>query len=264
MSHIYLKHLLAVAVVIFAAGAVFAQSFSDPMQFYVTYDNHKGKRHLTEDWGFAMYVEGAHLPVAFDAGADAKILTNNMKKLDLDPDRTGSLVISHVHSDHIGGIDALLIKGLKVYLPTGAPASLIKKIKSKGAEPIIASEPTKIYTGVMTTGTVSYGETPEQGLLVETKEGWVLLTGCAHPGPAAMMEAAKKAVGQYPKTLIGGMHLKDTSEEKIVELAKKLKDMGVVRVGPGHCSGELARQIFRAVFEHGYLGVDVGFRYLIN
>jgi 7,8-dihydropterin-6-yl-methyl-4-(beta-D-ribofuranosyl)aminobenzene 5'-phosphate synthase len=96
----------------------------------------------------------------------------------------------------------------------------------------------------------------EQSLVIETSEGLVVITGCAHPGIVGIVSAA--AEGGDIGLVIGGFHLKDDSATEIDEVIADLQALGVKRVAPTHCTGDEARERFRAVFGDGFVPVGVG------
>jgi ribonuclease BN (tRNA processing enzyme) len=54
------------------------------------------------------WIESADVAVALDLGATALV---GMRRLGLDPNRIGAVVLSHLHGDHFGGLPFLLLDG---------------------------------------------------------------------------------------------------------------------------------------------------------
>jgi 7,8-dihydropterin-6-yl-methyl-4-(beta-D-ribofuranosyl)aminobenzene 5'-phosphate synthase len=55
---------------------------------------------------------------------------------------------------------------------------------------------------------------------------------------------------------MGGFHLAGMSKSVIEEIISKIKKLGVRYAGPCHCSGDLARQLFK--IEYGDKHIDAG------
>jgi 7,8-dihydropterin-6-yl-methyl-4-(beta-D-ribofuranosyl)aminobenzene 5'-phosphate synthase len=105
----------------------------------------------------------------------------------------------------------------------------------------------------------------EQALVVETGEGLVVVTGCAHPGVVEMVrrsvsfvaDRAGEAVGSvggqalHPYLVMGGFHLGSASSRRVETIIADFRELGVQRVAPCHCTGDQARQMFASAF-----GVD--------
>lgn len=67
----------------------------------VVFDNNPYKKGLENGWGFSCLIEGMEKTVLFDTGGN--ILLDNMQMLGIYPEAVDILVLSHVHSDHVGG-----------------------------------------------------------------------------------------------------------------------------------------------------------------
>ncbi len=78
---------------------------------------------------------------------------------------------------------------------------------------------------------------PEQGLIVETLEGPVLLVGCSHPGVVKLARRATELVGSL-RMIIGGTHLLHSSKEEVKRVSDALKALGVKQIAFSHCTGE--------------------------
>ena len=90
---------------------------------------------------------------------------------------------------------------------------------------------------LFSTGTFP-GDPPEQALVIGAAEGPVVVTGCAHPGIAAIAESATRQAGAPILLLAGGFHLFEASDELIEHSAKQLVALGVRHVMPTHCTAE--------------------------
>ena len=88
-------------------------------------------------------------------------------------------------------------------------------------------------------GQVSIDNVPEdQSLVFNTKDGLVIVSGCGHAGVINTVEYARQIVGPFQaKTLIGGFHLFDLSDEKMDWTAEKLKAYGLTEFVGAHCTG---------------------------
>lgn len=228
----------------------------------ILYDNYGGEREdLRSAWGFSALVEGYDRTVLFDTGGDGGILLHNMKIMEVDPRGIDALVLSHEHWDHTGGLQQLLERApdLTVYMPAAFPAALSNMVRESGAALHETTESTEVCPGVWTTPVLGRS-IPEQGLCVEGEGGTVLITGCAHPGIMEMTRAGKDLSERGISTVMGGFHLKDEWNTEINRIVAELKDEGVERVGPSHCSGDAARERMASAFADGYLDVCLGTR----
>jgi 7,8-dihydropterin-6-yl-methyl-4-(beta-D-ribofuranosyl)aminobenzene 5'-phosphate synthase len=90
------------------------------MRLAVVYDNRSLHDQLSPSWGFSCLVGE---DVLFDTGGDGPRLVSNMAKLGYDPRRIRSVVLSHAHGDHTGGLGSILSvnRGVTVYLPRSFP-----------------------------------------------------------------------------------------------------------------------------------------------
>ena len=52
---------------------------------------------------------------------------------------------------------------------------------------------------------------------------------------------------------MGGFHLRGMSRRQIDEIVQGFKKEGVKRVGPCHCSGSLARKLFKKAYDKDFI-----------
>jgi len=223
------------------------------------YDNNKHDDLLRTDWGFACIIQGLEKAILFDTGADALTLLGNMSQLGLDPTEIDCIVLSHSHGDHVGGLRGFLHKNpeVTVFMPATFSRSLKDQVTSAGAGLIETTGPMRVCKQARTTRVLG-GAIPEQGLMVETPEGMILITGCAHPGIVQMAQATQTASSRDLLVVIGGFHLARKSAAKVGEVIDALDGMRVRWAGPCHCSGDATRERFRRAFGDRYLDIGVG------
>jgi 7,8-dihydropterin-6-yl-methyl-4-(beta-D-ribofuranosyl)aminobenzene 5'-phosphate synthase len=100
---------------------------------------------------------------------------------------------------------------------------------------------------------------PELSLALKTEKGIVLITGCSHSKVEEIVRATKKYLGGNIELVEGGFHLFPYDAVYITNIARLMKDdLGVRRVAPAHCTGNLAFKIFRDLYgaNYNYAGVE--------
>ena len=94
---------------------------------------------------------------------------------------------------------------------------------------------------------------PELSLALKTEKGMVLIIGCSHSTAEAIIRAAKQYTGSNIELVEGGFHLFPYDAAYISNIARLLKDeLGVRRVAPAHCTGNLAFKILRDLYRENY------------
>ncbi len=227
----------------------------------VVFDNNPYKKGLQGGWGFSCLIEGMEKTVLFDTGADGHILLDNMQRQGIAPETIDIIVLSHAHLDHIGGVYDLLQKNSKLtlYVPASFPESFKDQVKRYGAPAIEVKKPMEILKGVFSTGEMD-GWIEEQSLIIRTPKGMVIVTGCAHPGIVNIVKRAKEILDDEVLLVMGGFHLKSKSKEEIKMIISEIQKLGVRYVGPCHCSGDKARDLFQEAYGEHYIPVGVGKR----
>jgi 7,8-dihydropterin-6-yl-methyl-4-(beta-D-ribofuranosyl)aminobenzene 5'-phosphate synthase len=153
------------------------------------------------------------------------------------------------------------------------------ELESLGARFNLSKEPVKLSKNVMTTGEVPVvtdfekvgGNTllvrvdndyqldqfpDDRALIVTTEAGLVVILGCAHRCLINTLYHAQNLTGiKRIHTVIGGCHLIDASEERIMKTIAALKDLDVQNVGVSHCTGLKAGAIMAA---------ELGSRFFFN
>ncbi len=114
----------------------------------------------------------------------------------------------------------------------------------------------EIVPGVHTT--LPIGSIVEEALVVETGDAAMVITGCAHPGVVAIVREAQKVTGSPIMLVVGGFHLAGTSKSQVSSIIGELRQLGVRKVLPCHCTGEEAIALFSNEYGENYVEGGVG------
>jgi len=231
----------------------------------VTYDNNPYKEGLGTAWGFSCVITGMEKTILFDTGGDGRMLLENMSKLGIDPNVIEVVVLSHIHGDHTGGLELFLQKNsnVAVCLPKSFPQEFKDMVNSYGANIIEVEKHTGICRDVYSTGQLGTS-IKEQGLIVRTEKGVVLVTGCAHPGIVEMTKRSKEVVDEDILLVMGGFHLRSATEAEVENIIRDLKTLKVQYAGPCHCTGDNSRTIFAKRYGPRYINIGAGRRIVIE
>ncbi|MBW2992859.1 MBL fold metallo-hydrolase [Candidatus Woesearchaeota archaeon] len=202
------------------------------MKITTIYDNYRIREDLAFGWGFSCLIEINNKNILFDAGEEDKKIFSNMEKLGIDVKDAGILFISHEHWDHTGALKKIMEKNpnIKLHNPTEF------------------TKPTKLMDDVYTTGALE-SSSKEQSLIIETKKGLVIITGCAHPGIVNIVKKAKEFLNKNIYLVLGGFHLESADEKEIEDIITKLEELGVENISPSHCTGKESIKIFEEYYK---------------
>ena len=260
----------------------------------VLYDAFGNDAAMTKDWGYAALVEINGKRILFDTGDDPAVLAKNVKAKGVDLTKIDFVVLSHRHSDHVGGLSYLLSVNpkVKIYAPkegfgifgSDLPSKFYRKDESlpaamryyNGAPPEIMKfgtvfpsaniqlidKTTEVTPGITLIALVSDApgtkELKELSLAIDTPDGVVLVVGCSHPGIEAIVAEAAK-INPHIHFVAGGFHLVVAQDPAIEKVANALHDTYKVDyIAPGHCTGEPTFTALQKVYGERYLYAGLG------
>lgn len=209
------------------------------MEIIIIYDNtlYSILPGLRSDWGFATLISAHGKHILFDAGANGRILLDNMRILGIDPMIISDIFISHNHFDHIGGLSHFLNVNNNVIVhspPSFRGVKNVRKVK-------YYKNPEKIYKGFYSSGEI---KNIEQSIGIDTDEGLFVITGCSHPEMKKILNSFSR-FGNV-KGIAGGFH--DFKDFNILS--------GLDIIAPMHCTKHVNQ--IKKLFPDQYMIGGVG------
>lgn len=234
-------------------------------------DNIAG-RWCRAEHGLSFLIE-ADRKVLFDTSS-SDLIGFNAQILNIDLQQIGTVVLSHGHDDHTGGL--MLFEGQLVICH---PDTFIERYRKSNGTALgiqwteaeisarfdlqTSREPVKLSEQIFFLGEIpritdfESKKTPfrkadgtddfvmdDSGLAVITEKGLVVVSGCAHSGICNMVAHAMKVTGiAKVHAVIGGLHLQN-DDETTQKTIGWLKSMNVEQVIPSHCTGFTAQIAF--------------------
>ena len=236
-------------------------------------DDYCPRHSLICEHGLSILVEADGLSFLVDTGQSGYVLHHNARVLGKRlPTVT---VLTHGHYDHGGGlrmVSGTLYAGKNAFVrrvhyglsgirDIGVPLNAVEGLDLK-----IVSAPYELFPGVILSGPIPRAteyERPQSDLFVvdesgnykqdqiedemavyvKSREGIIVITGCAHAGIVNTIKHAQR----YGDVccIVGGTHLANASKERIEKTAEFL-DENVERAYVCHCTGYRGHHLLRS------------------
>ena len=264
-----------------------------PHRLTVIVDAFGDRTGLHKDWGYSALVEYGGKRILFDTGNDSAAFASNVRTLGIDLTRLDAVVISHRHGDHTAGLRHVLAlnPGVTVYVPNDeafggpTPAIFFRQADStlprsqryfdgsipariphgsawQSAKFVRVDSTLEIAAGFRVVRNIApaapFAETPEVSLVIDTRNGQVIVVGCSHPRIERIVASVARTNPRVAM-VVGGLHWVMTPPAEIERLAIELRDQwGVQAIAPGHCTGEVGFATLRRIFGRGYAYAGLG------
>lgn len=265
------------------------------MKLTVLVDNHTyiDRYYLGEPAVCYLIEDGDHA-ILLDTGY-SDVFLENAHRMGIDLSRVTDIVLSHGHNDHTGGLPAFFARfSQNVHLYAHPNALLPKRAEGLcvGSPLALSDLPEHVYKRLLkrpiavSPNVTFLGEIPrvyafeqersvgkalavcgccweEDALLDDTSlvltlpEGIFVVTGCAHTGVCNTVAYAKRVTGQSRVLgVLGGFHLFEAGEA-LEQTISTLKELGVERVYPAHCTSLAVKSAFLGAMETYEVGVGL-------
>lgn len=230
------------------------------------------------EWGYAALVEVDGRKILFDTGYRPETVLQNAEELGIDLSEVEEVFISHNHGDHTGGLlrlrEEMKKKNPKAFTQIHVGEGIFSqrvnggnrmqemrsKLEADGVKFTVYKRQHELFPGVWITGPIAriheernWGRSgqiqtsegmvedniPEdQSLVINTRNGFVLIAGCGHAGIINTMEHIKTNIENGKiYAAIGGFHLVNASDEHLKWTADKLQEFGLEKIIGSHCTG---------------------------
>lgn len=210
----------------------------------------KGAKTCLAEWGFSAFIELGDFKILFDAG-HTHIYMHNAKAMGIDLQKTNAVAVSHHHWDHIGGLYQHNFAERKpLYMHDDVLTKVSndeKAILESSFELKLSKIPIEIYKDVFFLGEIPRKNNFEpgkyrndkmlddSGIAIKTKNGAIVISGCAHSGICNMIEYAKEVTEMGIYAVIGGFHLFEASKGVVDSIVEYFKSLGDTKFYPMHC-----------------------------
>ena len=168
--------------------------------------------------GVSYLVKTPEGSLLFDVGfgPQNQTLAYNADKLGVRLEQVDAMAISHLHIDHVGGMDAARSRRVAVPSelgePKGKPCYLPDAASAEGFAAEVVKSPKMLAAGVGTTGPLArslyfLGLCEEQALVAHVRDkGLVVITGCCHPTIEVILEMVRRLSAELLYAIAGGLH----------------------------------------------------------
>ena len=233
----------------------------DRVELWFLADNRVAVPGTISTWGLSILVNAYGKYILFDTDSRWDIIEYNARVINAPIDRVEYIVISHLHGDHAGG----LRRAIKYYRGLGRITHIILPEKTRvphGTLYTVGENPVFIKDNVLTTGVLGHG-IREQALIVDIRgKGPLVLVGCSHPGIENILKRTTMLLGTNSVYgLIGGYHISGHEAYNVLYVLEKYN---VELIGPAHCTGDDAIDIFRQEFKGRFIAAGTGLHVVID
>jgi 7,8-dihydropterin-6-yl-methyl-4-(beta-D-ribofuranosyl)aminobenzene 5'-phosphate synthase len=158
-------------------------------------------------------------------GPDSPTLRHNARRLGVDLTGVEAVAISHLHPDHMGGMEAF--RSHRVRTPPDMdglkrkPCFLPEPAETDDLDAVSVDAPRMLASGIGTTGPLArslffLGLCEEQALVARLEgRGLVVITGCGHPTVELILKMARRLSDDPIHVIAGVIHFPVTRSRSV-------------------------------------------------
>ena len=225
---------------------------------------------LQAEHGLALLIDTGDRKVLLDTGQSPAFISN-AKEMGIDLADIDSVVISHGHYDHTGGLNAFLMENAKakVYLKRNALTAkyhgrnrfigMDSPLEQLNKRAIFVDSVLDLGNGIFLNPTIpienpidtSFGGfqiriddrfdrdefNDELFISIVSNDEVSILSSCSHRGISNVVKAAMDYHSLPINLIMGGFHLKDTNENQMRAVVECMEEAEPKRIGVCHCTG---------------------------
>lgn len=264
------------------------------MKITILIEDTCGNSECLYEHGLSIYVETPNHKLLLDTGA-TDAFAENAEKLGIDLTQIDTVVLSHGHYDHAGGIlkFAKLNSHADIYMQATATGEYYHGERYIGIDKRIAELPNLhlldgdhrideelyLYSDIsgrrfwpqsnLVLSKLQGGKAVqddfahEQGLVVTAEGKKILLSGCAHNGILNILDKYESICHAMPDIVISGFHMMKKTEYNAEEIAmiedtaRELAKFDTVFY-TGHCTGQRAFDIMHNIMGEQLIQIHSG------
>lgn len=272
------------------------------LKITVLSENTAGRRDVLAEHGLALWIETDGRHILFDTGQGLALAHNaDLLGVDLHEADTIALSHGHydhtggLYAEIEKFRRASVYAHLTAFRPrfsraqdgrvsqVGSPVPSLDWLQARVEKVYRVRSPSEIAPGVWMTGEIprrtAFEDTggaffldepctvpdeivDDQALVLNTRQGIVLLVGCAHAGIVNTLQHVAEMTGvRQVHAIIGGMHLHSASPERLENTVTALRTSGVRLLAPGHCTGARSSALLWSHFQGQWRPCPVGSRF---
>ncbi|MCS7108414.1 MAG: MBL fold metallo-hydrolase [Sulfolobales archaeon] len=285
------------------------------VDIHVLNDDYSGFTRLLSSHGLSVfmkiYSDTNVESILFDVGPSNQIMKHNSTALNIDLSNIKSVVLSHRHYDHTGGLKhvmnifkrcgkrltvishpwifrpSIVLNESKQEFDKGMPYTCEDFTKFKTnlvlTKSLMQIAPSTYYLGeignyydlskykkdfytILDDGELVPDDLPDDsGVAIKVDDlGLIIISGCSHSGIVNIAKHASEVLKENIYAVIGGFHMLKYDDGDVVETVNSLKELGVMQIYTGHCTGFKAEKIFSDEFKDNYHKIHSGFKFSLK